>query len=163
MYSQPLASADPQLQVEKRTGIYIKKKKNAYKWTYIVQTWVIQGSTAGENKTFCLPWLTMLGTNPKPLGPPLVAVFAGAMLSTSLFLLLFTYTFLKSLNILPWLVWLSGLRVSLWTKGSLVQIPVRAHSWVVAQVPSRGRTRGNHTLMFLSLSFSLPYPLYKNK
>ena len=31
------------------------------------------------------------------------------------------------------------------------------------QVPSRGRPRGNHTLMFLSLSFSLPSALFKNK
>ena len=44
-------------------------------------------------------------------------------------------------------------------KGSLVQFPVRAHAWVVAQVPSVGHMRSNHTLMFLSLSFSLPSPL----
>ena len=42
-------------------------------------------------------------------------------------------------------------------------IPVRAHAWVAGQVPSRGCVRGNHTLMFLSLSFSLPTPLSKNK
>ena len=42
------------------------------------------------------------------------------------------------------------------TKGSLVRFPVRAHSWVVDQVPSGGHERGNHTLMFLSLSFSFP-------
>ena len=49
--------------------------------------------------------------------------------------------------------WLSaGLRI----KGLLVLFPIRAHTWVVGQVPSRGRVRGNHTLMFLSLSFSLP-------
>ena len=57
----------------------------------------------------------------------------------------------------PWLVWLSGLSSSLQTKGSPVQFPVRAHAWVAGQVPSRGCTRGNHTLMFLS--FSLPPPL----
>ena len=49
----------------------------------------------------------------------------------------------------PW--WNTGLR----TKGSLVQFPVRAHAWVAGQVPSRGCWRGNHTLMFLSLSFCL--------
>ena len=38
-----------------------------------------------------------------------------------------------------------------------VQFPVRAHVWVAGQVPSRGRMRGNHTLMFLSLSPSLPF------
>ena len=43
-----------------------------------------------------------------------------------------------------------------------VQFPVRAHAWVAAQVPSRGRTRGNHALMFLSLS-PLPLSLKINK
>ena len=65
---------------------------------------------------------------------------------------------------MPWLVWLSGLGAGLQTKRSLVRFPVRAHAWVVNQVPSRGHdARGNHTLMFLSLSFSLPSPLSKNK
>ena len=49
------------------------------------------------------------------------------------------------------------------TKESLVQFPVRAHAWVVGQVPSRECARGDHTLMFLSLSFSFPSPLSKNK
>ena len=57
----------------------------------------------------------------------------------------------------------SGLSVSLQTKGLQVQFPVRAHAWVAVQVPSKGCVRGNHTLMFLSLSFSLPYPLKVNK
>ena len=38
---------------------------------------------------------------------------------------------------------------------------VRAHAWVAGQVPSGGCVRGNHTLMFLSLSFS-PLPLCLN-
>ena len=59
----------------------------------------------------------------------------------------------------PWLVWLSGLSAGLWTKGSLVRFPVRAHASVAGQVPSGGRVRGNHTLMFLSLSFSLNSPV----
>ena len=60
-------------------------------------------------------------------------------------------------------VWLvCGLSASLQTKGSLVWFPVRAHGWVAGQVPSKGCARGNHTLMFLSLLFSLP-PLSKNK
>ena len=42
-------------------------------------------------------------------------------------------------------------------------IPSQAHAWVVGQVPNGGHVRGNHTLMFLSLSFSLPSPLSKNK
>ena len=60
----------------------------------------------------------------------------------------------------PWVVWLSVLSAGLWTKGSLVPFPVMAHAWVVDQVPSWGCRRGNHTWMFLSLSFS---PLSKNK
>ena len=63
---------------------------------------------------------------------------------------------LKNTRCLPWLVWLSGLSASLQTKGSPVWFLVRAHAWVVGQVPSRGYMRGNHTLMFLSLSSSLP-------
>ena len=35
-----------------------------------------------------------------------------------------------------------------------VRFPVRAHAWVAGQVPNRGHMRINHTLMFLSLSFS---------
>ena len=41
------------------------------------------------------------------------------------------------------------------------QFPVRAHAWVAGQGPSKGCARGNHTLMFLSLSFSLSSPLSK--
>ena len=62
---------------------------------------------------------------------------------------------------LPWLVWLSGVSTGLRTKGSPVGFPVRAHAWVAGQVPSWGRTRGNNTLMFLSLS--LPLCLKINK
>ena len=56
---------------------------------------------------------------------------------------------------------LSGLRAGLWSKWSPVWFPVRAHAWVAGQVPRRGHGRGNHTLMFLSISFSLPSPLSK--
>ena len=42
-------------------------------------------------------------------------------------------------------------------------IPSQGTWWVAGQVPSGGHMRGNHTLMFLSLSFSLPSPLSKNK
>ena len=59
----------------------------------------------------------------------------------------------------PWLVWLRGLSASLQTKESWVCFPVRAHTWVAGQVSSRGHMRGNHTLMFLSLSFC-PLLLY---
>ena len=52
-----------------------------------------------------------------------------------------------------------GLRI----KGSPVQFPVRAHAWVADQVPGGGHVRGNHTLMFLSLSFSFLSPFSKNK
>ena len=37
---------------------------------------------------------------------------------------------------IPWLVWLSGLSVSLSVKRLPVRLPVRAHPWVVGQVPS---------------------------
>ena len=36
-------------------------------------------------------------------------------------------------NFEPWLVWLSGLSTSLWTKRWLVQFPTRAHAWVPNQ------------------------------
>ena len=49
------------------------------------------------------------------------------------------------------------------TKGSLVRFPVRAHAWVVGQAPHRGHVRGNHILIFLSLSFSFRSSLPKNK
>ena len=72
---------------------------------------------------------------------------------------LFLIKVFKKNTTLPWLVWLSGLSTGLQTKGWLVQFTVRAHAWVVGQVLSRGRMRGNHTLVFLSLSFSLPFSL----
>ena len=66
-------------------------------------------------------------------------------------------------NIQPWLVWLSGLSAGLQTKGSLVRFLGRAHAWVAGQILGGVRSRGDHTLTFLSLSFSLPSPLSKNK
>ena len=69
---------------------------------------------------------------------------------------------LNNMNLSPgW--YSSTLSMGLWTKGSLVQLPVGAHAWVVGQVPGRRHARGNHILMFLSLYFSLPSPLSKNK
>ena len=59
----------------------------------------------------------------------------------------------------PWLVWLSWLSATLWTKGSPVQFPARAHAWVAGQIPCEGHVGGSHTLMFLSLSFSPTSPL----
>ena len=43
----------------------------------------------------------------------------------------------------PWLVWLSGLSVSLRTEGSPVRFPFRVRAWVVGWVPSWGCARGN--------------------
>ena len=60
------------------------------------------------------------------------------------------------------MMWLSGLNTYPQAEGLSVRFPVRAHAWVVGQVPSAGSAKGNHTLMFLSLSFSLPFPLSKN-
>ena len=62
---------------------------------------------------------------------------------------------------ITWLGWLSGLSAVLQTKGSLVQFLVRAHAWVVGQVPSRGCVRGKHTLVFPSLSPSLSLKINK--
>ena len=56
-------------------------------------------------------------------------------------------------------MWLSGWSAGLWTKGSLVRFPVRAHAWVVGRVPSRGHSRGNHTDVSLPLSPTLPCSL----
>ena len=42
-------------------------------------------------------------------------------------------------------------------------IPSQAHAWVAGQVPIWGCARGDHTLMFPSLSFSFPSPLSKDK
>ena len=57
----------------------------------------------------------------------------------------------------PWLVWLSGLSTGCKPKHHRFHSQSRhIHAWVVGQVPSRGHARGNHTLLFLSLSFSLP-------
>ena len=61
----------------------------------------------------------------------------------------------------PWLVWLSGLSTGLRTRGLPVWFPVRAHAWVAGQVPRRGHSRRNHTLVFLSPSFSFFSPLSK--
>ena len=61
-----------------------------------------------------------------------------------------------------WLVWLSGLSGGLQAKGSPVRFPFRTHAWVEGQVPSGGCARQPH-MMFLSLSFSFPSPLSKNK
>ena len=63
----------------------------------------------------------------------------------------------------PWVVWLSCLSAGLKTKESLFLFPVRAHACVAGHVPICGHSRGNHTMMFLSLSFSLPSSLSKNK
>ena len=63
-----------------------------------------------------------------------------------------------------WLVWLGGLSASLWTKGSLVRFPVKAHASVANQVPSRGCMRGKHTWCFSPFfSPSLPLSLKINK
>ena len=45
------------------------------------------------------------------------------------------------------------------TRGTLVRFPFKSHAWVVVPVPGGGQVRDHRTLMFLSLSFSLPLPL----
>ena len=56
------------------------------------------------------------------------------------------------------------LGVAQWIKHGLrtmlpIRFPARAHVWV----PHRGCVKGNSTLMLLSLSFSLPSSISKNK
>ena len=65
----------------------------------------------------------------------------------------------------PWLVWHSGLRAGLRTNGSLVQFPVRAHVWVVGQVPPVGAMweATIHWYFSPSLAPSLPLSLKINK
>ena len=48
-------------------------------------------------------------------------------------------------------------------KGHQFDSQSRAHAWVACQVPGWGHMRGKHTLMFFSISFSLPSPFFKNK
>ena len=67
---------------------------------------------------------------------------------------------LKSISMLSCLVWLNGL--SAWPGNWSITrfIPSQGTCLVCGpgQVPSRGPVRGNHTLMFFILSFSLPPP-----
>ena len=58
---------------------------------------------------------------------------------------------------------ISGLSAGLQTKGSPVPFPVRAHAWVVGQVPSRGALGGATTHQRFSSSLSPSLPLSKNK
>ena len=71
---------------------------------------------------------------------------------------------LKNVQFMPWLVWLSGLSISLWNKMLLVPFLVRAHAWVAVQGPIWGQVRGN-CLMYLShINVRLPLSLLsKNK
>ena len=43
----------------------------------------------------------------------------------------------------PWMVWLTRLTTNLQTERSPVQFPVRAHAWIVGQVPSWGHVGGS--------------------
>ena len=63
---------------------------------------------------------------------------------------------------MPWLVWLSLWSAGLQTKRLPVRFPVGAQAWAAGWVLGWGLVRSNQ-LMFLSLSFSFPSPLFKNK
>ena len=97
---------------------------------------------SAATRPLCIIWSSCLGLPilPTPLGKALIHPLNPSSRNTFYLCL----------------VRLSGLSVGLWTKGLLVQFPVRAHIWAAGQVPSRGRTRDNHTLTFLSLSFPSP-------
>ena len=63
----------------------------------------------------------------------------------------------------PWPVWLRcRLGVFPQSERSRVRFLVRAHAWVEGLVPVRAHTTGSQS-MFLSILFSLPFPLSKNK
>ena len=73
-------------------------------------------------------------------------------------------TFSKYQLLQPWMVWLSGLSTALTTKGLLVRFPVRAHAWIVGQVPQQGAwERQLHSDVFLPLFLPLYPYLCKNK
>ena len=79
------------------------------------------------------------------------------------------WLYIFKVNNMPWLVRLSGFSAGLRTESLLVHFPVRAHAWVAGQVPRWGSVWEatnrcfSQTFMFLSLSFSVPSPLSKNK
>ena len=60
-------------------------------------------------------------------------------------------------------------RIELWPANQRVSSSIPSQDTCLGCGPgpqctnTRGFSRGNHTLMFLSLSFSLPFPLSKNK
>ena len=60
----------------------------------------------------------------------------------------------------PWLVWVSGLSMSLQTKGSPVWFPVRHMPGLWARSPTRGTWKA-HTHWYFSPSFSPSFPLSK--
>ena len=121
-----------------------------------------------------LSWESWFGTSESSLTPPssllshqsLQPVGSTSVISPHFFCIIFATLFLHLYyfkNFLLWLVWLSGLSAGLQTKASPVRFPVRAHAWVVGQVPSYGHVRGNYTVMFLFLSSSFPLSLKINK
>ena len=127
---------------------------------------ILKDSFAGQSHLGCrsLPFVTW-NTSFQPLlmcqvsfeksadslmGTPLQATVSFSLAAFKIFLL-------------PRWLQLSGLSAGLQTERSQVQFLVRAHAWVVGQVPCGWCARGNHTVMLLSLSFSLPSPLSKNK
>ena len=63
---------------------------------------------------------------------------------------------MKNYSNLPWLVWLSGLSAGCELKGCWFDSQSGHMPGLWARSPVGGHVRGNNTLMFLSLSFSLP-------
>ena len=53
--------------------------------------------------------------------------------------------------------WFIGLSTGMWTKGSLVRFPARTHAWVVSQVSSWGRVRGNQSMLYSHTDVSLHF------
>ena len=150
------------------SGIKKPKEREFQQWDQPAKLWGLP-SIAKRERTWVFSLL--LKSLPLELEKENEGIKIGSLSSSFISLYFFLLTILRRKDktskveeelqnkYLPWLVWLSGLSAILWTKGSLVRFPVRAHAWVVGQVPSRGCTRGNHTLMFLILFLPSFLPL----
>ena len=73
----------------------------------------------------------------------LCTIYLSSYVCLYIYFFLFIASLIKNLLRRPWQVWLSGLSTGLWTKGSQVQFPVRAHGWVVGHILCVGACEKN--------------------
>ena len=78
--------------------------------------------------------------------PSLVGAHTGGNQLISLSLSIPFFKINKKHSLLSWLVWLRGLTAGMRTKGSPVQLSVRAHTWIAGGAPGSGPARGNQSL-----------------